>query len=476
MLSLLLGAPAALAQTKVKAVPFAYVPDPTADPYAERVPHKLLPLPDGSFLLLTRRTATEYAVERYAGADLKLRWSCPVTLAAGEGVDAFATTPEAATLLTYRVDEARGQQVLTGYRLDLASGRQVEKKELLAAPRGRRLYGVVSDDGSKVAVYDSKAQQTQIKALDAVVFDNGFKELARHVVDLRQAGALPSVTVRVANTGDLYAGLLTDGGIKLTVRRYPLKGTEAQVLGVPIGGTYGGHRVYIFDTAWRFDQDGALYAAAICMDEETGDYYSLKVVKYDFQANDMRFADEFRFTPAYLKEVQDAATAAGGTGPRRLADTYLTDVLLTPDKQVVVLAERKEEEGENSPHHASEVLLFGYDEFCQPRWHSVLWKHQQAPANEGYSGIGYRTHVQGGTIHLVALETRGKQTDLFDHPYAALSGKLQPVRPLGLNVAAGQPVSYVKDFTTWLDAKTLLAVTRPAKKSTSLTLNKIVLK
>ena len=49
-----------------------------------------------------------------------------------------------------------------------------------------------------------------------------------------------------------------DGGIKLTVRRYPLKGTQAQVLGVPVGGTYGGHKVYIFDTAWRFDQAGAL--------------------------------------------------------------------------------------------------------------------------------------------------------------------------------------------------------------------------
>src|SRR4051812_39962062 len=74
---LTVGARPTLAQTKVKSVPFAYVPDKSADPYAERVPDKLLPLPDGTFLLLTRRTAQEYAVEHYAGTDLKKRWSCP---------------------------------------------------------------------------------------------------------------------------------------------------------------------------------------------------------------------------------------------------------------------------------------------------------------------------------------------------------------------------------------------------------------
>jgi hypothetical protein len=76
----------------------------------------------------------------------------------------------------------------------------------------------------------------------------------------------------------------------------------------------------------------------------------------------------------------------------------------------------------------------------------------------------------------VALEAIGKKTDLFDHAYSALTGKVLPVRPLGLNVAPGQPVNHVKDFTAWLDAKTLLAVTRPAKNAATLILNKIVLK
>lgn len=468
--------PAAFAQTKVKSVPFAYVPDPSVDPYAERLPRKLLPLPDGSFLLLTRRATQEYAVERYAGADLKKSWSAVVPLAAGENIEAFATAADAAVLLTYRADAATGEQTLAGFRVNLSSGERTERKSLLTAAKGRRLNGSLSDDGTKLVVYDSRANKSQLTELQTIVFDNNFKELTRTLVDLRGAGSSASATVRVSNVGDQYVGLQTDGALKLTVRRYPLKGSEAQVLGVPVGGVFGGQRVYIFDTAYRFDQDGALYAAAVCMNEETGEYYSLKVVKFDFQANDIRYAQEVKLDKAYLTELAASAKAAGTTAPDRLADTYLSDLLLTPEKQVVVVMERKEEEGSSAPHFAKELLLFGYNEFGAPAWHGALWKNQQAPATEGYAGIGYRAHVQGTTLHLVTLETKGKVSDLFDHSFSALTGKPQPVRALGLSVAPGQPVNHVKDFTTWLDAKTVLAVSRPAKNASTLTLNKIVLK
>lgn len=473
---MLLGSTPVLAQTKVKAVPFAYVPDKTADPYAERVPDKLLPLPDGAFLLLTRRSATEYAVERYQGADLKQLWSCPVTLAEGEMIDAFSTTPDVALLLTYKADAAASSQAIAGYRIDLSTGKAAPRKELMSAPSGRRLYAKTSDDGTKVVTWETRAKGSQIQSLELAVFDQNFKELTRNPVDLRGAGATPSVTVRVSNAGDQYVGMITDGGIKLTVRRYPLQGQQAQVLGVPIGGVFGGKKVYIFDTAYKFDQDNALYAAAICMEEETGAYYSLKAIKFDFAANDMRWAEEFRFSPKFLEETNASATAAGLPGIQSFADSYLSDILLTPEKQVVVVMERKEEEGPQSPHFAKELLLFGYNEFGRPTWHSALWKNQQAPADEGYSGIGYRAHVQGTTLHLVTLEKLGKKTDLYDHAYSALTGKPLPLRHLGLNVSAELPVNYVKDFTTWLDAKTLLAVTLPAKKSKTLMLNRIILK
>ncbi len=465
-----------VAQVKVKSTPFSYVPDATADPYAERVPNKLLPLAGGAFLLLTRQSATQYVVERYAGAEMKKNWACPLTLAPGEGIDAFATTPESATILTYQADPVAGTQALYGYRIAVGTGQATSRRELLGGTRGRRLYASLSDDGTRVVAFRTNLRQTQISSLDVVTFDNAFQEQNRFPVDLQGAGAGPSVTVRISNAGDVVVGLITDGGIQLTVRRYPAKGTDAQVLGVPIGGTYGGHKVYIFDTAYRFDEAGALYAAAICMDEESGDYHSLKVVKYDFAANDMRFADEFRFTPAYLKELETDAAKHQATAPKRLADTYLSDVLLTAEKQVVVVAERKEEEGEKSPHYAKEVLLFGYNEFSAPTWHGVLWKNQQAPAEEGYAGIGYKAQVQGTTIHLLTLETLNKKADLYDHPFSALTGKPLPVRALGLNVTTSQPVSYVKDFTAWLDARTVLAVSRPAKKSNTLNLNRIVLK
>jgi hypothetical protein len=473
---LLLSNAPVMAQTKVKSVPFAYVPDKSADPYAERVPDKLLTLKDGTFLLLTRRTAQDYSVEHYTGADLKKNWSCALSLGEAEVIDAFAATSEAITVLTYKMSAEANTQAIAGFRIDLATGKRGERTELLTAPKGRRLNAAVSDDGTKLLAFETKTRQSQIVELQTVVFDNAFHELTRTTVDLRGAGASPSVTIRVANTGDQYVGLQTDGGIKLTVRRYPLKGTEAQVLGVPVGGVFGGQKVYIFDTAYRFDQDGALYAAATCMNEETGDYYSLKVVKFDFQANDIRYAEELRFNAAYLADLAASAKAAGTSPPDRLADTYISDVLLTPEKQVVVVMERKEEEGEKAPHFAKELLLFGYNEFGAPAWHGAIWKNQQAPADEGYAGIGYRAHVQGTTVHLVTLETLGKKTDLYDHSLSALTGKMLPVKPLGLNVAPGQAVNHVKDFTAWIDAKTLLAVTRPAKNAATLNLNKIVLK
>ena len=466
----------ALAQTKVRSVPFAYVPDKSADAYNERLPHKTIALADGTLLLLTRRTATEYAVERYAGGDLKKLWSSAITLAEGETIDAFAAGEQSATLLTYRNLPSESAQALYGFSIDLSSGKRGERQQLLKTPQGRRLGTAVSADGSKLVAYEYKLKRSQIRAVAATVYDASFKKLVEQTYDFSAIGSTLSVTVRVTNDGDQYVGLITDDGSKLTVRRYPLKGTEAQVLGVPIGGMFNGHRVYIFDTAYLLNQDQSLYAAAICLDEQTGDYYSLKVVKYDFAANDMHFTDEIRFDAKYQENVAAAAKAAKMPVPERLSDVYLTDVLLTAEKQLIVVAERKFEEGPDAPHLAQDVHLFGYNEFATPSWQAILFKQQQAPPEEGYTGISYSAHLTGSTLHVLTLETINKKTDLYDHAFSALTGKTQPVKALGLNVASGQPVSYLKDFTAWLDNRTILAVSRPAKKSTTLNLNRITLK
>ena len=75
-----------------------------------------------------------------------------------------------------------------------------------------------------------------------------------------------------------------------------------------------GRKVTVRDSRFAVLGDGALYAAALCADYETGAYTSLKVVKFDFSnAGDMKFSPEVSFTPEYLAEVGQA------TGTRREA-------------------------------------------------------------------------------------------------------------------------------------------------------------
>ena len=143
----------------------------------------------------------------------------------------------------------------------------------------------------------------------------------------------------------------------------------------------------------------------------------------------------------------------------------------------MVVGEKKYEEGgDNSPGHTRELHLFGYNEFQSPTWHSVVGKDQVAPAAEGFSSIGYRAAVFGSDLQLVTWEKLKGKSDLYLRRVNVQTGVVQAPKGLGLNVATDQNPSYVKDFTSWLDAKTLVAVSRPSKKSAALMLNKIVVK
>ena len=162
---------------------------------------------------------------------------------------------------------------------------------------------------------------------------------------------------------------------------------------------------------------------------------------------------------------------------KRLDDIYLADLLLTSEKHLVVIAEKHfEDGGDTAPVHARELHLFGYNEFGTPRWHRILAKDQVAPAVEAYTGIGFRAAVFGADVQVLTLELINKKTDLFLRHLNAQSGVLGPPQRLKLNVAADQQLAYVKDFTAWLDEKTIVGVSRPNKKSKTLQLEKIVSK
>lgn len=462
----------AMAQ-KVKSAPFSYLPEQGPDRYDMRVPRKTLPLADGSgFVILAHQSAGDYSVERY-DVDLKKQWSATIPVNPGETLEAFGRGPQQALVVLHHKDES--SQHLSVVAVNMQNGQRSPAKVVMAVPPRDRRPGVsISPDGSRLLAFRYLTRLQQVKSIAATLFDQNLNQLQQKTYDFRDQGDFFSPAVHVANDGTQYVTMVSDGMKKLTVRRYSADNSpEIKVLGVPVGGTFGGKAVTVRDARFTVLDDGSLYAAALCADYATGEYHSLKVVKYDFSgAGDMKFSPEFRFTPAYLAEV----SKANGADVKRLSDVYLGELLLTPEKQLVVIAERHFEEGSEAPVHARELHVFGYSEYGQPTWHSIVAKKQVAPAVDSYTGIGFRAAVFGNTIQLVTLENIDKKSDLYLRRINAQTGVVGAPERLKLNVAADQQLAYVKDFTGWLNEKTLIAVSRPSKKSAALQLEKIALK
>ncbi len=459
---------------KVKSAPFSYLPEPGPDRYDMRVPQKTLPLADGSsFVILAHQSAGGYAVERY-DAELKKQWSATIPVGEGQTLEAFGRGTQQTLVVLHQKGES--SQNLSVISINLETGQKGQDKVVMTAPaRDRRLGVSISPDGNRLLAFRYLTQGAQVKSIAATLFDQSLAKLQEKTYDFRDQGDFFSPAVHVANDGTQYVTMISDKMKKLTVRRYPAdKSPEIKVLGVPVGGTFGGRAITIRDAKFKVLNDGSLYAAALCADYETGEYYSLKVVKYDFSGTgDMKFSPEVRFTPAYLAEVNKA----NGVAVKRLEDVYLGELLLTAEKQLVVIAEKHYEEGgEASPVHARELHVFGYNEFGQPTWHSIIAKAQKAPAVDAYTGIGFRAAVFGNTVQLLTLETINKKSDLYLRLVNAQTGVVSQPERLKLNVAADQQLAYVKDFTVWLGEKTIIGVSRPSKKSAALQLEKVVVK
>ena len=464
---------------KVKSVPFSYQPEQGADRYDSRVPVKTLPLADGSgFVILAHQATGGYAVERYDPA-LKKQWEAALPVTPGETVEAFGLGPEQAWVVLHHPDES-GQN-LTVHPVGLRSGQPGPPVVLVAAPARDRRPGVaISPDGTHLLAFAYQTREEQIRALDATLFDQKLNKVLSRTYDFRATRDFFSPNVLVANDGAQLVTMLGDGMSKLTVRRYPAtpdlpaRATPVPVLGVPVGGIFGGRTIRIRDARFKLLPDGQLYAAALVADYDSGELTGLKVVRFDFDKNDIKLSDEVPFDAAYLAAV---GQATGAPAPKRLEDVYLADLLLTPEKNLVVLAERHYEEGgPELPVHAREIHAFGYNSFARPSWHKLIAKDQTAPAVDSYSGIGFRAAVFGEEVQLVTLETLAGKSDLYLRHLPAVGGAASAPQRLKLNVADDQQLAYVKDFTAWLGPKTIIGISRPSKRSAALQLNRVELK
>ncbi|MGI4875133.1 MAG: hypothetical protein ACRYFX_28595 [Janthinobacterium lividum] len=482
---------------KTKSVPFSYLPEEGEDRYNMRVPQKTLPLADGSgFVILAHQSGSTYSVERYT-ADLKKQWSTTLLIAPGETVEAFGRSDEQAWVVLHHGEESG--QILTAYPVALASGQKGTAVVLVSASADERRPSVrLSPDGKRLLAYRYVLRDTQIRSLEATLYDQHLTKVLDRTYDFRDQGDFFSPNVLLANDGTQYVTLLGDNMRKITVRRYPgtpdQAGTSTPVptLGVPLGGVFGGQPVTIRDAKFSLLPDGQLYAAALCANSTSGELTSLKAVRFDFAESRMRLADELPFSPAFLAEVNKAINGS----LKRLDDIYLSDFLLTDSKNLVMIAERHfEEGGPELPVHARELYVFGFNSFMKPSWHLVIPKDQTAPAIESYTGIGLKAAVFGEEIQLLTLENIEGKSDLYLRRLQAPTGIMGKLQRLKLNVAptvvgtaataaaattadapTAQPLAYVKDFTAWLDPKTIIGVSRPNKKSKALQINEVKFK
>lgn len=467
-----------LAQSRTKAsIAFDYMPDQSKQRYTQRIPHKTIPVGNDAFIILSRSAADTYTVEKY-GTDLKKQWAAEVKLNGPETIEAFFASPEAAIVVTHRADNGTGKQQLYGHRINLGTGKKEEGALLLEAPaKDRRATVAASADGSRLLAYRYHTDAShQINDISGTLYDANLQKLQDTQYNLQDVPTILSADVQVGNGGNQYISLISDNMKRLTTRQYSPGSKEAKVMSVLVGGTFDGQKVYIIDSKFELMPNGQLYGAVMTADEASGKYYSLKAVKFDFKAEDMVFAEEFKFTPDYLAKV-NALDKSSGSKPSRLEDLYLTDLVLTPEQKLVVIAEKKYTGGgKDAPYFANELHLFTYDEYMGAAWNSVLMKHQQAPAEEAFSSISFSSHLNGNTLSLLTLEELNGKNDLYLRQINTKNGEASAPKAMRLKVADDADLAYVKDFTAWLSEKDIVAVVRPSRKADSLRLSRIQLK
>ncbi len=473
-LSLLCQPQDLLAQAKTKAsVAFSYQPDKSEDHYNPRIKQKAIPVGQDAFVLLNSDGARKYTVEKY-NADLKRQWAAEIPLAEGETIESFTATQEAALVVTHRKN-GQNQQLL-GHYINLQNGQQEQPSLLLEAPaKGRRAGVAVSEDGSRVLAFRYHTDNSfQIQTISGTLYNGRLQKQQDVTYNLNDLRGIMTADIQLGNNGEQYLNLISDQMNRLSVRQYSPDSKEAKVMSVLVGGAFDGKKVYIRDTKFELMPNGKMYGAVLTADEASNGYYSLKAVKYDFENEDMVFAEEFQFTPDYVQKVNALDKSSDNT---KLQDIYLTDLLLTPEKKLVVVAEKKYTAGgDNAPFFAKELHLFAYDEFMDSSWNSVLMKQQEAPAAEGFAGISYASYLSGNTLNLLTLEDLNGKYDLYLRQINTSNGSASAPKTVGLKVAKDSKPAYLRAYTAWLADKNIVTVVRSGKKDKGLQLKHVQVK
>lgn len=457
---LLSGLAPVWAQQITKSAAFPYQADLQENHYTPRVKQKTLVLDETSFIVLNKKAAQDYRITYYL-SDLQKEWETTLTLADKETLEAFSHNDLFALILTRRSAAAGSGPSIYGMLIDLRNGKKGPSKKLLEAPAGNRRIGtVLSDDGTKLLAYYQVHQQSQLESMVTVLFDGKLNKLKSYTHSFRDLDNMQLAGVHMTNTGTQYISLMARQPGTLAMRRYSPKEGQHQTLKIQIGGMSGEHQVYVRDAFFAVQPDNQAYAAVLCADDKTGAYHSLKVLRFDFNGKEIKSSPGFMFSPQYLSQGNKAPAEP-------LEDIYLTDLIVSAPKDLLVITEKKYQQRPGKPFVAKEMRFFAYDSFLNPTWNTVIDKHQTAAADAGFSSISYKGQLWGSELNLLTLEQIKGRTELFRRKINLKTGVIAPPNPLGLLVNEAAGLTYLKDFTIWFNKNNILTVLKPRGSSTA---------
>jgi len=130
-----------------------------------------------------------------------------------------------------------------------------------------------------------------------------------------------------------------------------------------------------------------------------------------------------------------------------LDDIYLSDLVISADNNIMVIAAKKYNESPKQPYVVRKMHLFAYNGFLNPSWHSVIDKSQSAPPTAGYTAISYKSQLFSQELQMLTLENRSGKTDLFNRTINLKSRASGKPQALGLQLNINQADIYQKDYT-----------------------------
>ena len=417
---------------RLKTIPFRFDTNQDEASFHPTMEQKALKLTDKTFAILSKTSSSNFSIESY-NDNLTRLWSTPISLGLDEVPEVFNVSDKYVYLLTYKMVKTEGAQRIYAYYFDKKTGTRIGQKTLMSAPsKGRKIGITCSENGSVVMVYQHITPNRVISGTRAFVYNSEFKQIKEQVYEFDDLNVSFDPMPRVDNDGNQYLAFITDDYRKIRIRKFTPRTDVYGELTQIIGGVFDGTDIYIFDHLLKLDSSGKVYFAAITVEDSTMLYYSLKVTRFDFDKYEVHMPEEFKFSQRYLDSMPYYKPAPGQKRGS-IVDTYLSDLIITPENDIIMIAEKRYTMDEfHGGHVGKEMLLFRYNEFMGYEWLINIDKDQFASHYQFYSGLGFKSAYYPENVQLVTFEKINNRTDVYLRTVSRVNGTYRPAEALNI--------------------------------------------